>query len=66
MIFSIKEMIEFMEKVTGLVEEDGTEFTDIVVADTDITLDNVVDTFITEYDEFSDLYVYVINNKGED
>lgn len=66
MIFSIKEMKEFMEKVTGLVEEDGTEFTDIVVADTDITLDNVVDTFITEYDEFSDLYVYVINDKGEE
>ena len=59
-------MKEFMEKVTGLVEEDGTEFTDIVVADTDITLDNVVDTFITEYDEFSDLYVYVINDKGEE
>lgn len=66
MIFSIKEMKEFMEKITDLVEEDGTEFTDIVVADTDITLDNVVDTFITEYDEFSDLYVYVINDKGEE
>lgn len=65
MIFSIKEMKEFMEKVTGLVEEDGTEFNDIVVADTDITVDNVVDTFITEYDEFSELYVYVINDKGE-
>jgi hypothetical protein len=65
MIFSIKEMKEFMEKVTDLVEEDGTEFTDIVVSDTDITLDNVVDTFITDYDEFSDIYVYVINDKGE-
>lgn len=58
-------MKEFMEKVTDLVEEDGTEFTDIVVSDTDITLDNVVDTFITDYDEFSDIYVYVINDKGE-